>query len=134
MVCGGANLAFDLALFSFLYNFVFDKQNIDLGFIVISSYIAAFLVVFPITFLSGYWLMNNIVFHGSTLRGRTKLSRYFLTVCINIGINYFGLKLFVECFHLYPTPSKFLITVICTLFSYVSQRYFTFRHSTKHHG
>lgn len=131
MVCGGVNMVFDLGLFSFLYNVVFAKQNLDLGFVVISPYIAAFLIVFPITFLSGYWLNNNIAFQGSPMKNRTKLTRYFLVVCLNIGINYVGLKFFVEYLHFYPTPSKFLITVICTVFSYVSQRYFTFRHYTR---
>lgn len=128
MACGGVNMVFDLALFSFLYNVIFQKQDVDLGFVVISPYIAAFLIVFPITFLTGYWLMNNLAFQGSPLRNRTKLSRYFLVVCLNIGINYIGLKFFVEYLHFYPTPAKFTITVICTLFSYVSQRFFTFKH------
>ncbi len=127
--CGGANTVFDLTLYALLYNFVFDKTNIDLGFIVISPYIAAFLVVFPITFLTGFWLMNCVVFKGSPLRNRTKMGRYLLTVCLSILINYVGLKVCVEYLHFYPTPSKTLITVVCALVSYVSQRYFTFRHS-----
>ncbi len=126
IVCGGLNMCFDLAFFSFLYNIVFKKENVELGFIVLSPYIAAFLIVFPITFLSGYWLMNNIAFQGSALRNRTKLSRYFLVVCMNVGINYIGLKFFVEYLHFYPTAAKFSTTLICTLFSYISQRYFTF--------
>lgn len=118
----------DLGLFSILYNFVLEKQDTDLGFVVISPHIAAFLIVFPVTFLTGYWLMDNVAFEGSPMKNRTKLSRYFLVVCLNIAMNYFGLKLFVEGFHFYPTPSKFLITVLCTLFSFISQRHFTFRH------
>ena len=131
MACGGANTAFDLALYAFLYNFVFDKQNIDLGFMVISPYIAAFLIVFPITLLTGYWLMNGVVFHGSPMRNRTKLTRYFLVVCVNLLVNYIGLKICVEYLNFYPTPSKFLITVVCTLVSYISQRYFTFKNYTR---
>lgn len=131
MACGGVNMVFDLLLFAFLYNIVFDKQVVDLGFMSISPYIAAFLIVFPITFLSGFWLMNNVAFQGSPMKNKTKLSRYFLVVCLNIGINYVGLKFFVEYLHFYPTPAKFTITIICTLFSYFSQRFFTFRHYIK---
>ncbi len=125
--CGGANTVFDLSLYAVLYNFVFDKENLDLGFMVITPYIAAFLIVFPITFLTGFWLMNYVVFKGSPLRNRTKLGRYLLTVCLSILINYVGLKVCVEYLHFYPTPSKTLITILCALVSYVSQRYFTFR-------
>lgn len=131
IACGGANMVLDLAIFAVLYNFVFDKQIIDLGFVAISPYIAAFLIVFPITFFTGFWLMNNIAFEGSPMKKRTKLSRYFLVVCTNIGINYIGLKFFVEYLHFFPTPAKFTVTVICTLFSYISQRYFTFRHYSR---
>jgi len=131
LVCGGGNTAFDLLLYAVLYNFVFVKQDLDLGFVVISSYIAAFLIVFPITFLTGFWLMNNVVFHGSPMRKRTKLSRYLLVICVNIFINYIGLKVFVEYLHFYPTPAKTLITVICSLVSYFSQKHFTFRHHHK---
>lgn len=127
-VCGGVNTAFDILLYAVLYNFVFKKEDISLGFIVISPYIAAFLIVFPITLLTGYWLMNNVAFHGSPLRGRTKLMRYILVVCANLVINFIGLKIFVEYFHFYPTPSKILVTIICTAVSYLSQKHFTFRH------
>ncbi len=125
--CGGANVVLDLSLYSFLYNFVLVKQNLDLGFVVISPHIAAFLTVFPVTFLTGYWLNNYVVFKGSPMKHRTKISRYFLVVCISLLINYAGLKLFVDHFRFYPTPSKFLVTVVCTLVSYISQRHFTFR-------
>lgn len=125
--CGGGNMVFDLSLYALLYNFVFDKTNFDLGFLVLSPHIAAFLTVFPITFLTGYWLNNTIVFKGSPMKNRTKLSRYLLVVCASLLINYIGLKFFVEHLHFYPTPSKFLVTVIATLVSYVSQRNFTFR-------
>ncbi len=128
LACGGGNMVFDLTLYAVLYNFVYDKENIDLGFIVISPYIAAFLTVFPITFLTGFWLMNNVVFEGSPMRNRTKLYRYFLVVCLSVLINYVGLKIFVETLHFYPTPAKFTITIISTLVSYISQRHFTFRH------
>jgi len=126
-VCGGANVVLDLSLYAAFYNFVFDKQNLDLGFIVISPHIAAFLVVFPITFLTGYWLNNYVVFKGSPMKHRTKISRYFLVVSVSLFINYIGLKFFVDHLHFYPTPSKFLVTIICTLVSYLSQRHFTFR-------
>jgi putative flippase GtrA len=121
-------MLFDLGLYAVLYNFVFDKENIDLGLMVISPYIAAFLIVFPITFLTGFWLMNNVAFEGSPMRNRTKLYRYFVVVCASILINYTGLKLFIEQLHFYPTPAKLAVTIISTAVSYVSQRNFTFRH------
>jgi putative flippase GtrA len=36
------------------------------------------------------------------------------------------MKLFVECFDIWPTPSKMLTTVISVLYSFLMARYFTF--------
>ncbi|MDH6312965.1 putative flippase GtrA [Parabacteroides sp. PFB2-10] len=127
-VCGGGNMVLDILLYFLLYNFIFDKQNLDLGFVTISPHIAAFLTVFPITFLTGFWLNNGVVFKGSPMKNSTKFSRYLLVVLTSLLINYWGLKFFVDYLHFYPTPSKFLVTIICTLVSYLSQRHFTFRH------
>jgi len=51
--CGGLNMALDLSLYFLLYNFVLDKRVVHIdGIVAISPYIAAFLIVFPITFLT----------------------------------------------------------------------------------
>ncbi|MBP9018136.1 MAG: GtrA family protein, partial [Paludibacteraceae bacterium] len=68
-----------------------------------------------------------VTFSASYLRGHVQLRRYLLVVMINLGLNYVGLKLFVELAHFYPTPSKMLITIITTLFSYFAQKKFTFK-------
>ncbi|MCC8088286.1 MAG: GtrA family protein [Rikenellaceae bacterium] len=128
--CGGLNMVLDWTLYFILYNFILRKENVDLGFVVISPYIAAFLIVFPITFFTGFWLNNNIAFHGSPLKNGVKMSRYLMVVCVSLLINYFGLKLLVEHFHIYPTPSKILVTLAATAVSYFSQKYFTFRRHT----
>lgn len=50
-VCGGLNLGLNWVLYAVLYNFILDKKIVDLGVVAVSPYIAAFLIVFPITFL-----------------------------------------------------------------------------------
>lgn len=126
-VSGGANMVFDWILYFILYNFVFKKQIVELPFIAISAHIAALLVTFPITLFTGFLLQKYVTFTASLLRGRKQLIRYMSVVGINLLINYFGLKLFVEVFHFYPTISKMIITVICTAFSYFSQKHYTFK-------
>ena len=72
--CGGLNMALDLSLYFLLYNFVLDKRVVHIdGIVAISPYIAAFLIVFPITFLTGFWMNRHIAFHSSPLRGRVRL-------------------------------------------------------------
>lgn len=126
--CGGLNMGLDLTLYFILYNFVLDKQIVHIGSLVaISPYIAAFLIVFPITFVTGFWMNRRIAFHSSPLRGRVQLFRYLISVCGSILLNYICLKIFVEGFGFYPTPSKAVTTVITILYSYAMQKYFSFR-------
>ncbi len=132
-VCGGANMALDLLLYFVLYNFVLDKQIVRIGNIVaVSPHIAAFLIVSPLTFFTGFWLNRHIAFHGSPLRGRVQLFRYLLSVGGSIVLNYLCLKLFVEVIGLYPTPSKAVTTAISVVYSYIMQKYFSFRGCAAH--
>lgn len=126
-VSGGANMVFDWVLYFVFYNFVFRHEVVRVGCVAISAHIASFLITFPITFLSGFWLSRYISFKESELRGRIQLVRYLMVVASCILINYLCLKLFVEVCHFYPTPSKMLTTVITTAFSFLSQKYFTFK-------
>lgn len=125
--CGSITLFVDWVVFAFIYNFVLEKQNVELGIITISSYIAAFMITFPVTFFTGFWLNNNIAFEHSPLGDRTKMFRYLMVVCANILLKYFGLKLLVGVLGIYPTPSNIAISLISVVFSYLAQRYFTFK-------
>jgi putative flippase GtrA len=123
---GGLNTAFDILLYFIFYNFILDKNDIDLSFVTISPHIAAFLLVFPITFTSGFLLAKYVTFTQSTLRGRKQLLRYGLTVAGSIVLNYVLLKFFVEICNIWPTFSKILTTLIVVIYSYFAQRYFSF--------
>lgn len=127
-VCGGTNTVIDIFLFFIFYNFILEKQNLDLGLVVLSPHIAAFLLAFLFSFPTGFLLMRFIVFQESQLRGRIQLLRYFVAVCFSLVLNYFFLKFFVEKLFFYPTIAKLLTTVFVVAFSYVAQKYFSFKH------
>ena len=126
-VTGGANLVLDIFLYFVIYNFVLDQQVVHLGFVAISPYIAAFLIVFPITFVTGFLLARYVTFTASTLRGRVQLVRYALSVGGSVLLNYVLLKLFVEVLHFWPTIAKAFTAVFVVIYSYLFQRYFTFK-------
>ena len=126
-VTGGLNTVLDLTLYFIFYRYILDMQVVDLGFVAISAYIAAFLMVFPITFLTGFILAKYVTFNASELKGLIQLFRYGLTVLGAIVLNYIFLKLFVEYFGWYATFSKGVTTVIVVIYSYISQRYFSFK-------
>ncbi|HEY0676889.1 MAG TPA: GtrA family protein [Chitinophagaceae bacterium] len=127
VACGGGNTLLDIVLYFISYHFILNKQVLELGPIAISPHIAAFIIAFCISFPTGFYLMRSIVFTDSTLRGRVQLFRYFLLVAVCIMLNYAFLKLFVEQWGIYPTPSKILTTIIVVSFSYLTQKHFTFR-------
>ncbi len=133
--CGGGNLVLDWILYFLIYNFVIGHENVILSFShlpifsfeqVITPHIATLCIVFPITLLTGFWLQKYVTFTGSNLHGARQLGRYIIIVAVNLAINYFGLKLCVETFGWYPTPSKMFITLITVAISYLGQKYFTF--------
>lgn len=124
---GGANTVLDILLYFICYKFVLDKQIVNLGFVAISPHIAAFLFVFPVTFTTGFLLAKYITFTSSEVVGRIQLFRYGCSVAGAILLNYVLLKLFVEYFLWYATFSKIVTTFIVVGYSYLAQRYFTFK-------
>ena len=125
-VCGGANMALDTLWYFLLYQYVVCERFINLGVVVMSPHIAALCLVFPITFFTGFWLNRNVAFRVTHLHSRRQLLRYALTVVGSILLNYVCMKLFVESFNLWPTPSKILTTIISVAYSYLVARYYTF--------
>jgi putative flippase GtrA len=127
LACGGGNTLLDIFLYFISYNFILQKNIVRLPFVAISPHIGAFIIAFSITFPLGFLLMRNIVFTDSDLRGRIQLFRYVLMVMVCILLNYIFLKLFVEHFNFYPTIAKVFTTCIVVVFSYLTQKHFTFK-------
>jgi len=129
---GAANVVFSQVLFFVVYTFVLHQQMLPLGFFTLSSHIAALTITFPFANFFGFLLQKYVTFTESELRGRVQLYRYFIIVFVNLGVNAVLLKLFVEVFHFWTTPSNLLATFFCVLISYFSQKKFTFKNqSTK---
>lgn len=124
--CGAANMTLDAVWYFIIYNFIVAKQFVDLGFVVISPHILSLVIVFPITFFTGFWLNRNVAFRTTHIESRKQLLRYLLTVLGSILINYASMKLLVEHAHLWATPSKIITTVVSTVYSYLASRYFAF--------
>ncbi len=132
--CGGGNMVLDWILYFVIYNFVIGHELVYISLPILHSnlvcltpHIMTLLIVFPVTLFTGFWLNKYVTFTQSSLRGYKQLFRYILIVIINLLVNYFGLKLFVEICGIYPTPSKMIITIITVIISFFGQKYFSFR-------
>ena len=128
-VCGAVTyFIFDPVAYFLIYNYIIAKRTVHLGqWTAVSPEIAALAVVFPLTFAVGFWLNKNVAFRRSPLRTRTQLMRYALSIVGSIVLNYLLMKLFVTVCGFWPTPSKVLVSVLCTVYSYLAAKYFTFR-------
>lgn len=126
-VCGGGNMLLDLVWYFVIYHYVVAERFIDLGFVIVSPHVASLIIVFPITFLTGFWLNRNVVFDAGDRGEVGQLARYALSVCGSILLNYVCIKFFVEVCNIWPTPSKALTTAVSVVYSYLAGRYFTFR-------
>lgn len=138
-ICGGGNMVLDWILYFLIYNFVIGHELVSIQFSVfgtqieqaITPHIATLCIVFPITLLTGFLLQKYVTFTQSDLHGVRQLGRYILIVAINLAINYYGLKLCVETFGWYPTPSKMAVTIVTVVISYLGQKYYTFTKTKK---
>ena len=126
-VCGGGNLVFDICLYFIFYHFIFDKQNIDLYFVVLSPHISSLFFVFPITFTTGFLLNRFITFGDSNLPWNVQLFRYFIVGMGALILSYVCMKILVDVLGFYPTPSRFLTVVITVTYSYLLQNKFSFK-------
>jgi len=125
--CGGGNMTLNILIYAITYNFILKKQIVYTPISPISPHIAAYMISFLCTFPIGFYLSMFVVFPESYLRKRIQLFRYFVVVLICIFLNYIFLKLFVDQWGWYPTPSLMVTTVLVVAFSYLSQRHFSFR-------
>lgn len=125
--CGGANTILDILLFFVSYNYILQKHILHFGGISVSPHIASFIISFCITFPIGFYLSRYVVFQETHVPKRTQLLKYFFVVFGCIVLNYLFLKLFVDYFDWYPTIAKIATTFFVVIFSYTSQKNFTFK-------
>ena len=126
-MCGVLNMALDAMWYFVIYHFIVCKQYVDFGFVVVSPHILSLIILFPITFFTGFWLNRNVAFRVEKFAYRGQLVRYLFSVVGSILLNYVCMKLLVEWAGVWPTPAKMMTTVICTVYSYLMGRYFTFK-------
>ena len=117
----------DSVWYFLIYHFVVCEQFVDLGFVVVSPHIAALVLVFPITFFTGFWLNRNVAFGVASMPRGRQLWRYALSVVGAIVINYLSMKILVEVCGVWPTPAKIITTVISSIYSFLAAKFYTFR-------
>ena len=86
--CGGANMVFDVVWYFVIYHYIVAERFIDLGFVVMSPHVASLVVVFPITFFTGFWLNRNVAFRATEVGQGLQIFKYALSVVGSLLLNY----------------------------------------------
>ena len=131
LACGGINWVVTTVCFWAAFNFLFAKQNIDLGFMIVASHTAALGVAWLISVGVGFWMQKNISFKSSPLRNHTQLFRYFLSNVVAALIAWLLEKLLVEQCHIFPTIAFTLTYLTTALLGFAVNKHFTFRGAEK---
>ena len=127
MVSGGVTVSSAIISYFVIFNYVLQQRDVQLGGYLITAPIAALILESAVTFCVGFILNKYLVFTHSTLKGRIQLFRYATVYGTNILLNYALLKILIEGFGFYPSIAKAFITIALAIFSYFSQKYFSFR-------
>ncbi|MEO5967329.1 MAG: GtrA family protein [Ferruginibacter sp.] len=125
--CGGTNTLLCFLLYVVSFKYVFNREIFDFGISAFKPHNAALFLSSSFTFFLGFLLNKFIVFTDSNLRGRIQLFRYFLSFSVNLIINYFLLKLFVEILKMDPVLSQVITISIIIVISYLTQKHFSFK-------
>jgi len=129
LACGGTNTVLGIVIDSLAYNHLFHRQPLHIASSMsIAAEVAAWIITMSITFPAGFLLSRHVVFPESNLHGRKQLFRYALTTATFLVMSYLLIKLFAYCL---PTVNQTVrytaVCIITTVFSYITQRLFTFK-------
>jgi putative flippase GtrA len=127
LACGGGNTLFALVLYYLIYNNLLHQEDLNLYIITFKAHMASLFLTTAITFPIGFYLTKFIVWSDSNLETKKQFFRHFAFLIFGTVLNYFLLKLFVEILEWWAMPSQILTTVIIVIFSYLTQKYISFK-------
>jgi putative flippase GtrA len=130
LASGGSGAVLNISISSLAFHFLFHERDIVTGWPllpVITALTAAAAVAFCISTPYGFLMSRYIVFQESNLKGRVQMFRYLLTVGACILLTYFFVRFFHFTCGIFPTPSFILTNIVVAMFSYMAQRFFTFK-------
>jgi putative flippase GtrA len=149
IVCGGINFALTMIVYAIAYNYIFagltplDPAALEASMgcpvpsyfikdgVVSLTHFAALGISLPVNCLVGFWLQKNISFKRSPLKRHVQFLRYFLTAIVALVITIVLTGVFVDLCGIWPTPAQMIIYCITAVFSFVMQKFFTFRGAAK---
>ncbi len=127
-LCGFTNyIVLDAILYFITYHYIVGADTyIYIGITTISPHILSMIVVFPITFITGFWLNRYVAFSSTHFKVQKQITRYALSIVGSILLSYIILKGLVEWLNIWPTPAKVICSLLLATYSFLMARYYTF--------
>jgi putative flippase GtrA len=123
---GGSMIALGFIVYYLSYYHLFTTEEVRLWFLPLKRETAAYVVDVAVVIPTSFLLNKYVIFTHSEVKGYIQFFRFINLQWINIVTTLVLLKFFVEILHVYPTISRFVITIGMAVFSYLYQHYFTF--------
>jgi putative flippase GtrA len=127
LACGSFGTLLGLLVYGISYHFILNMQPLDLGFYTFSAHIASLFITTLTTFPVSFLLTKFIVWSDSNLASKKQLFRHFNFLIFSTLLNIVLLKLLVDYFKWWPMPSQIVTTIIIVIFSYLTQRFISFK-------
>ena len=113
LLIGGWNTFFSLTCFSIV-------------FLILKNYKISLIIAHFLSVLQSFISFRTFVFFskGDIIKEYLKINLVYL---VYFALNFLLILFFVEILKIYPIIAQFLITCILIVFSYLSNKYFTFK-------
>lgn len=117
----------DVVIYFVTINYFITGSRVKIGIYSASDHNFALCISYSCGVVVNFLLTKYAVFSESELGGVKQFRRFALIAFLGFFANYGLLRLFVEVFALYPTPSRIIAALSLGVASYYVHKLFTFK-------
>ncbi len=117
----------DVLIYFTVINYVLNYQRVYIGTYGASAHNFTLCISYSCGVIVNFLLTKYAVFNESNIAGRKQFRRFALIAFLGFFANYGLLRLFVEVFDFYPTPSRIASALSLGVASYYVHKLFTFK-------
>ncbi len=117
----------DVLIYFAVINYIFHYQRVKINGYSASAHNFSLCISYSCGVVINFLLNKYAVFSESNIAGRKQFRRFALIAFLGFFANYSLLRLFVEVFGFYPTPSRIASALSLGVASYYVHKLFTFK-------
>ncbi len=123
----GIATGLDVIIYSFSFNFIFQKKVVYTPVIAISPHVASLMISYSCGLITNFFIARYVVFSESTGKKRNQFYRFFIVGVIGFFANYGVLRFLVEVLGVWPTFSRVISALSLGVLSFYLHKIFSFR-------